>query len=665
MEVVDGCSAVYDLPVSISNLSLDSLSSVRVQLRVVIISELQESLQSSRRVFSTISIITVRQEENKSSRNRPLCLTRSDVVVDHDLRSVGEISELSLPHDEDVRVHDGVPVLESEDSVFGEVTVLDVEELLLNLLLGQESVEWNILLVLNLVVQHSMSVREGSSFDVLAGKTDSEPFVEKSSPSEGLSRSHIDSFSRGDGLESRFEDLLDLGVQGHGARDRGELNSDLLELGDGDGGVFDLAELGRLLGRLPLSGGPLLYFEGLMLRVVEGLLQPLLVLAFQLRNEGLIDDSLTDQFLGVELGDGQVLIDDLVHDGLREPGHILLVVAESAVADEVDDYVLLESLSEFEGDDHDLVNDVWLVRVDVEDGTFDRLGDLTRVGAGTVLSWGRGESDLVVDDDVEGSVGGESVQVAHLEGLVDDSLSADCGVSVDDDAHGVVSLAVLGKILDGSSGSHDAGIDGLKVGRVGDNSQIDTLVSAFDILTNSKVVLYVSGSSVAASILLDEEFFILEFGHDFFERFLEDRGEDIESSSVRHSDDDVLDSGFGRSLDHGFESGDEGITALDSESLGQEFFAEVLIEDIVFDEVLKSFDSLIAIEFFVGEFLDSFLDPVSLFLGFDMVEFSSEFPGVDFFGSVDDFTKSPDFFFSQEISDFFKMISLFNEEWRI
>lgn len=109
-------------------------------------------------MLSTISIITMRQEENKPSRNSPFCLTCSDVVVDHDLRSVGEISELSLPHDENVRVHDGVAVLETEDSVFREVTVLDVEELLLNLLLGQESVEWDILLVLYLVVQHSMSV---------------------------------------------------------------------------------------------------------------------------------------------------------------------------------------------------------------------------------------------------------------------------------------------------------------------------------------------------------------------------------------------------------------------------------------------------------------------------------------------------------------------------
>lgn len=95
------------------------------------------------------------------------------------------------------------------------MTIFNVELLFLNLLWGQEGVEGSVLLVLDLIIKDCMSVREGSSLNVLTGETNSETLVEKGTPGEGLSGGHINSLPGCDGLESGFENLLDLGVEGH------------------------------------------------------------------------------------------------------------------------------------------------------------------------------------------------------------------------------------------------------------------------------------------------------------------------------------------------------------------------------------------------------------------------------------------------------------------
>ena len=64
----------------------------------------------------------------------------------------------------------------------------------------------------------------------------------------------------------------------------------------------------------------------------------------QLRRRFLVDGALRDEALRVRLADGTLLGDPLGLQRLRVRGLVLLVVAEPAIADEVDDDVVAELL---------------------------------------------------------------------------------------------------------------------------------------------------------------------------------------------------------------------------------------------------------------------------------------------------------------------------------
>jgi len=83
-----------------------------------------------------------------------------------------------------------------------------------------------------------------------------------------------------------------------------------------------------------------------------------------------------DQELRIELYDGRVLLDALVHRRLGEQRLVGLVVAEAAVAEHVDDDRFLEPLAELGGDLGDVDNGFGMVAVDVEDGRLDHQGNV-------------------------------------------------------------------------------------------------------------------------------------------------------------------------------------------------------------------------------------------------------------------------------------------------
>ena len=112
-----------------------------------------------------------------------------------------------------------------------------------------------------------------------------------------------------------------------------------------------------------------------------------------------------NQAISVQRQGGLVLIDPRVHDRLGEARFVALVVAESAVAEYVDDHVLAEFLTKLRRDPCGMDNGLRIVAVDVEDRRFHHQGDVGRVGRGTRIPRRRRETDLVVDHDVDGSAG--------------------------------------------------------------------------------------------------------------------------------------------------------------------------------------------------------------------------------------------------------------------
>ena len=78
-------------------------------------------------MFGSLSLVTVRQEQNESAHPRPLYVGGSDELVDDDLCAVCKISELGLPERQGPGLRQAVPVFETETRGLRQKTVVHLE----------------------------------------------------------------------------------------------------------------------------------------------------------------------------------------------------------------------------------------------------------------------------------------------------------------------------------------------------------------------------------------------------------------------------------------------------------------------------------------------------------------------------------------------------------
>ena len=74
---------------------------------------------------------------------------------------------------------------------------------------------------------------------------------------------------------------------------------------------------------------------------------------------------------------------------------------------------------------------------------------------------------MVVDDDVDGATGGVLGQLGDAHIFVDDALTSEGGITVDDDGDGGgLGIFVTSGVLEAAGESLDEGVDGFEVRRV-------------------------------------------------------------------------------------------------------------------------------------------------------------------------------------------------------
>ena len=127
---------------------------------------------------------------------------------------------------------------------------------------------------------------------------------------------------------------------------------------------------------------------------------------------------------------------------LGESRLVALVVPVPAIAEQIDDDVLLEMLTVFRGDSGDLDHGFGIIAVDVEDRRLDALCRIRRVRARSPGRRARREADLVVDDDMDRAAGGKPGQFGQFERFSDEPLAGEGGIAVHQDA-GVPALRPL------------------------------------------------------------------------------------------------------------------------------------------------------------------------------------------------------------------------------
>ena len=96
-------------------------------LDVVVGGELQEPFEPPARVFGTLPLVAVREEQHEPARLPPLLLAGDDELVHDDLRLVDEVAKLRLPAHERVLRDHRLAVLEAERGELVQRRVVDEE----------------------------------------------------------------------------------------------------------------------------------------------------------------------------------------------------------------------------------------------------------------------------------------------------------------------------------------------------------------------------------------------------------------------------------------------------------------------------------------------------------------------------------------------------------
>jgi hypothetical protein len=302
--------------------------------------------------------------------------------------------------------------------------------------------------------------------------------------------------------------------------------------------------------------------------------------------------ALPDQLVPVEGGDGGVVLDARVHQGLGVAGLVGLVVPPPPVAHEVDDHVLVEPLPVLEGEARDVGDRFGIVAVHVEGGGVDHLRDVGGVGrAAGVLGQGR-EADLVVDDDVDGAARAVAVELGEVHRLRHDPLPREGGVAVQEQGQDVGVLAVPDRVLPGPGHSLDHGVHGLEVARVRGEVHRDPLPRVRDVGPRGpEVVLHVARALVGGRVAL------LELGEDLGERLADGVGEDVQAAPVGHAHHDLAHPDDGGVGEEAVEEGDERLPALEGEALVADVAGvEEPLEALGGDELLEDPPAALRVE---------------------------------------------------------------------
>ena len=392
---------------------------------VVLRGELQVALEARARVLGAVALVAVWQQHRQARRLVPLGKARRDELVDDDLGAVAEVTELGFPDHERLGCGDGVAVLEAEHCVLGQRRVVYLEGRLrladaLHRRVGGAGVR---------VVQDEVAVREGAALAVLPGHADRDALGEEARERERLGLAPLDAaLVEGDCAALQLLGELRVGREALGEAQ--QLGVEAAQLLAGDRGDDDLAGGGGWW-RCDIAGGDRLAERGL--EALVSVLDAVVDIGDELGRRRLRDDAVFDELPGVELADAGPVADLADGERLRVGRLVGLVVAEAAVADEVDDDIVGEALAERHREPDRVQRGLGIVGIDVDDRDVEPLRQIARVaGRAGLVRVGR-EADLVVRDQVDRAarlVAGEPLEV---ERLGDDPLAGERGVAVNED----------------------------------------------------------------------------------------------------------------------------------------------------------------------------------------------------------------------------------------
>ncbi|CAI8254541.1 MAG: Uncharacterised protein [Flavobacteriia bacterium] len=427
-------------------------------------------------------------------------------------------------------------------------------------------------------LDHRMSVAEGSPFAILTAHPHIEPVQQKAAVGHEFGHSPIEGIGFLDHLFSVPQKSLDLV----------EELLPLWKCGEPIGDEFEFVFIKRAVRRffqIDTLGGMqmeiLVFEEGCdhipvdLLGLVVSVLQQGFEFAFQLLDNIGPDHTFLLEFFCIQAARVRVFGDGLVEQWLRETWLISFVVPVFAVAKQIDEHITIVALSVFGRKEHRMNDGLDIVSIHVQYRREHHFSNIRTVGRGTRIEVIRGESDLIVDHNVDGASGLVSVEGFHLHDLIHNTLACNRCISMNEDGQNLSRLGTVFGIDPGSADAFHHAIHSLQMRGIGAEIEPNPLaVGQLAFSGVPHVVFYIPVESI-----LFFKFFSFEFTEDLFRTLAKDVAQYVQATAVRHAHDHLLDAQVTRPLDQNIQGRDQAFGTLHGEALlPDEFGVEKSLE---------------------------------------------------------------------------------------
>src|SRR4051812_44011963 len=124
--------------------------------------------------------------------------------------------------------------------------------------------------------------------------------------------------------------------------------------------------------------------------------------------------------------------DLLIHTRLRKRRLVAFIVAPAPIADKVNQEVLAKAFAIGERHARHRQTRRRIVRVHMDNGNLEPLRKIAGIKSGAGIAWIGGKTDLIVDDDMDGSTDAITLQLREVEGFRDDTLPGKSGIPMNE-----------------------------------------------------------------------------------------------------------------------------------------------------------------------------------------------------------------------------------------
>ena len=137
-----------------------------------------------------------------------------------------------------------------------------------------------------------------------------------------------------------------------------------------------------------------------------------------------------------------------VHQRLRHHGLVLLVMTKAPVTHQVDSHIASPGLPIFQRDEHCTYHSFRVIAIDMQHRCFNHFHDIGAIQAGARITWVRGgETNLVVEHDVDGATGVKPSRRSHTQGFHHHTLASNGGIAMNQHRHDLGTIVVVSALL--------------------------------------------------------------------------------------------------------------------------------------------------------------------------------------------------------------------------